>query len=383
MPGKVNPTQQEAMVMVCLQVIGGGSMLHAGLDLSRRRLDVCVISGPGELVEEFPAPPDADGPRYLVEKVNHHSQPVRAVIESMTGARFVHDTLEQLGWDVRIADAQKVKGLAPMACKTDRIDARMLAVLSQRNLVPEIWLPDPRVRSEREQARFRLHLVKHKSMLKHRIHATLMSFGHQCPAVYGSSGGSIGALSACWRLVSRMRLAAGAGGPSRAGSFAARKVRDDLAARRARGESVAPKPKLRFGDAADCWVGGPVVGLRETTQVKYRWMVNQHLRPRFEGRRFDGVNADDLVRLVRELRAEGMSEATVAVILGVISAIYKFAMRRLGWSGTIPTTLMLRSERPKISQNLVTAPLIWSSRSSMIDIREWRGSAGGGAAVHR
>jgi hypothetical protein len=31
------------------------------------------------------------------------------VIESMTGARFVHDTLESLGWAVEIADAAKVK----------------------------------------------------------------------------------------------------------------------------------------------------------------------------------------------------------------------------------------------------------------------------------
>ena len=60
--------------------------------------------------------------------------------------RFVHDTLEQEGWDVEIADAQKVKGLAPLACKTDRIDSMVLAVLSQRELVPAIWLPDPRVR---------------------------------------------------------------------------------------------------------------------------------------------------------------------------------------------------------------------------------------------
>ena len=66
----------------------------------------------------------------------------------------------------------------------------MLAVLSQRNLVPEIWLPDPLIRSEREQARFRLHLVKHKSMLKHRIHSTLMSFGHPCPVsdLFGLAG---------------------------------------------------------------------------------------------------------------------------------------------------------------------------------------------------
>jgi hypothetical protein len=54
-------------------------MLHAGLDLSRRRLDVCVISDPGELVEEFAAPPDSDGLRYLVGKVARHGAPVRGV----------------------------------------------------------------------------------------------------------------------------------------------------------------------------------------------------------------------------------------------------------------------------------------------------------------
>ena len=165
-------------------------MLHVGLDLSRRRLDVCVLSDEAELVEEFAAPPDADGLRYLVGKVAPSGEPVRAVIESMTGARFVHDTLEQLGWEVLIADAQKVKGLAPLACKTDKIDARVLAVLSHRDLVPAIWLPDPRVRREREQARFRLHLVKHKSMLKHRIHSTMMTFGHPCPVtdLFGVEG---------------------------------------------------------------------------------------------------------------------------------------------------------------------------------------------------
>jgi hypothetical protein len=134
-------------------------MLHAGLDLSRRRLDVCLIGDEGDVVERLAAPPDADGLRHLVERVGPQGR-VRGVIESMTGARFVRDTLEELGWEVLVADAQKVKGLAPLACKTDRIDAQVLAVLSHRDLVPAIWLPDPRVRAEREQARFRLHLVK-------------------------------------------------------------------------------------------------------------------------------------------------------------------------------------------------------------------------------
>jgi transposase len=164
-------------------------MVHAGLDLSRKKVDVCLLSDDGELLDEFACPPDHDGLRGLARRVKPHGE-VLAVIESMTGARFVHDTLERHGWSVEIADAQKVKGLAPLAAKTDRIDARVLAVLSQRDLVPAIWLPDPEVRSERELARFRLHLVKHRSALKNRIHSTLISFGRPCPVsdLFGLEG---------------------------------------------------------------------------------------------------------------------------------------------------------------------------------------------------
>jgi transposase len=93
----------------------------------------------------------------------------------------VHDRLELAGWQVEIADAQKVKGLAPLACKTDRIDARVLAELCRRDLVLAIWLPDPPVRAERERARWRLHLVRDRSSLKQRVHAVLLTHGRPCP----------------------------------------------------------------------------------------------------------------------------------------------------------------------------------------------------------
>jgi transposase len=112
------------------------------------------------------------------------------VIESMNGARFIHDELMAHGWEVLIADAQRVKGLAPLACKTDKVDARVLGELSFRDLVPAIWLPDPQLRRERERCRFRLHLVKHRTSLKNRIHSTLVAFGHQCPVsdLFGLAG---------------------------------------------------------------------------------------------------------------------------------------------------------------------------------------------------
>lgn len=153
-------------------------MLHAGLDLCRSRVDVRLLDEAGATVEVSTASPDAGGLASLAARVAAaYGQPVCAAIESMTGARFVHDQLELAGWQVDIADAVKVKGLAPLACKTDRIDAWVLAELSRRDLVPVIWLPTPGVRAERERARFRLHLVRHRTALKNRIHSTLITFG--------------------------------------------------------------------------------------------------------------------------------------------------------------------------------------------------------------
>ena len=165
-------------------------MLYAGMDLSRQRLDVHVLDEAGRTVEVTAVRPDSDALRTLASVIARHGQPVTGVIESMNGARFVHDTLERAGWDVEIADALKVKGLAPLAAKTDRIDARVLAELARRDLVPAIWLPDPDTREARERARFRLHLVRHRTALKNRIHATLIAFGHPLPVtdLFGTAG---------------------------------------------------------------------------------------------------------------------------------------------------------------------------------------------------
>src|SRR3954451_5113860 len=136
-------------------------MLHVGLDLSRTRLDVHVMDQTGTPVAVTTAAPDVGGLASLAYRLGEFGQPVTAVIESMNGARFIHDQLELRGWTVEIADAVKVKGFAPLACKTDKIDAWVLAELSRRDLVPAIWLPSPDVRANRERARWRLHLMRH------------------------------------------------------------------------------------------------------------------------------------------------------------------------------------------------------------------------------
>src|SRR5437773_7862338 len=99
-------------------------MLYAGLDLSRKRLDFHLLDADGETVEIGAAPPDVDGLLGLTRRLDRHREPIRAAIESMNGARFVHDRLELAGWQVEIADAQKVKGPGA-ACLQDRPDRRL------------------------------------------------------------------------------------------------------------------------------------------------------------------------------------------------------------------------------------------------------------------
>jgi integrase len=134
------------------------------------------------------------------------------------------------------------------------------------------------------------------------------------------------------------------------GITAARALRDELLAQRGRGERVAANPRLRFADAAERYLDGPVVALRVTTRDSYRNAVERHLLPRYATRRLDSITAEDLAVLVRALRSDGLSESTIVIVLGVTNRVYRHAARRLGWAGTNPISLMERSERAKPSR---------------------------------
>src|SRR5437899_516816 len=169
-------------------------VLYVGGDLSRKRLDWVALWPEGEVCAGGAVPPDREGLARFADQLLGFASDVVCVIESMTGARFIHDELERHGLEVQIADARKAKLAAELlgngGAKTDRLDARLLAELGRRELVPEIWLPDVATREAREIARFRLHLVRHRTSLKNRIHQTLITHGvaAQESDLFGAAG---------------------------------------------------------------------------------------------------------------------------------------------------------------------------------------------------
>ncbi|MGH2822382.1 MAG: IS110 family transposase, partial [Thermoleophilaceae bacterium] len=101
-------------------------MQYVGIDWAYRRAAWCAKQADGTVSGEGFVPADEDGLARLVIALGPE---VRACLEMMSGAVWVRDRLAGAGWQVEVADARKVKNVAPLACKTDRVDARVLAEL--------------------------------------------------------------------------------------------------------------------------------------------------------------------------------------------------------------------------------------------------------------
>ena len=132
-------------------------MNYVGIDWAYGRAAWCARSESGAIDGEGLIAADEDGLARLALKLGPE---VRGCVEMMSGAIWVKDQLERAGWSVEVAHARKVRDIAPLACKTDKVDARVLAELCRRDLVPAVWVASQADRAIRERLRRRAHLVK-------------------------------------------------------------------------------------------------------------------------------------------------------------------------------------------------------------------------------
>jgi transposase len=166
-------------------------MQYLGIDWGTRKAAWCAVDERGELVEGT-VPADEDGLARLVHTLGPD---VRGCVEMMSGAVWVREQLRACGWEFAVADARKVKAIAPLACKTDRVDARVLAQLARRDLVPELWVPSLSDRELRERLRRRAHLVRLKTSARNRMFGLLTQWGLRGNLATLRRPGALGRLS--------------------------------------------------------------------------------------------------------------------------------------------------------------------------------------------
>jgi transposase len=145
-----------------------------GIDWATRRARWCALTEAGGVIDEGWAPSDEDGLASLIVRLGPNAI---ACVEMMSGAAWVRDMLQAGGWTVQIADARKAKAVGSLAAKTDKLDARVLAELARRDLVPQVHVPTFVDRELKERLGRRMHMVRLRTAAINRAHGLLSQFG--------------------------------------------------------------------------------------------------------------------------------------------------------------------------------------------------------------
>ena len=104
-------------------------------------------------------------------------------VESVGNWYWMIDEMEKAGHYPLLAHAAKAKLMMGQINKTDKLDARGLARLLRNGTLPSVWIPPRELRDQRELPRLRMTLVRIRTIVKNRIHATLSKYGIQISEV--------------------------------------------------------------------------------------------------------------------------------------------------------------------------------------------------------
>lgn len=105
--------------------------------------------------------------------------PVCVGIEASGQSQWFERMLVELGHEVRIGDAGKIRAAADRQQKTDRRDAQLLVKLLDEKRFPQIWVPTPAERDVRQLLLHRHKLVRMRTQVKNQLQALALNQGVQ------------------------------------------------------------------------------------------------------------------------------------------------------------------------------------------------------------
>jgi transposase len=112
-------------------------------------------------------------------------------VETVGNWYWMVDEMEKAGHEPKLTNAGKAKLMMGQINKTDKLDANGLALLLRNGTLPTVWIPPGELRDQRELPRMRMAIVRVRTMLKNRIHASLAKYAIQITEVsdiFGVSG---------------------------------------------------------------------------------------------------------------------------------------------------------------------------------------------------
>ena len=138
-------SHKEYSVFVAMNEFGQiGEAVHVGHDREQFR----------EFLRELPA-----GSPIAVEASGHYY--------------WIVDEMESAGHHPQLTNPLRAKQMMGDRKKTDKVDARALALLLRNGTLPTVWIPPAELRDQRALLRSRMFMVNQRTRLKNRIHGAL------------------------------------------------------------------------------------------------------------------------------------------------------------------------------------------------------------------
>jgi len=151
--------------------------LTIGIDLGDRKSHACVLDAGGEVVEESRIATTAGAMRARFEGLT----PTRIALEVGGQSAWVSELLRELGHEVLVANARKLRMIFQSDSKNDRFDAEQLARVARMDarLLYPIEHRNRSARADLAVMRSRDALVAMRTRLVNHVHGVLKSFGHR------------------------------------------------------------------------------------------------------------------------------------------------------------------------------------------------------------
>jgi transposase len=160
------------------------SMYFVGLDLGDKHSYIAILNQDGELIEET---------RLPTTKASFHQRfsmlpPCRVAMEVGTHSRWSSHLLTDLGHDVLVANARKLRAIYHNPRKDDRADAETLARLAR--LDPELLSPihhrSPQAQADLSVLHSRDALIRSRTLLVNHVRSIVKSTGARLPSCTAS-----------------------------------------------------------------------------------------------------------------------------------------------------------------------------------------------------
>ena len=116
--------------------------------------------------------------REFLARLPAHSS---IAVEASRNYSWLVDEMECAGHHPKLCNPLEAKRRMGLTHKTDKLDARGLAILLRNGTLPEVWIPPGELRDQRELLRLRIFLVRLRTRVKNRIHGALSRHNVQVP----------------------------------------------------------------------------------------------------------------------------------------------------------------------------------------------------------